>query len=141
MNFGVRTLAAGLLILLVASVVGCARRDGGDETFPVFRERFIRDEAFRVSRISLPLLVLVGSPSESRAAQTWSLEQVKERFTVPLPKDQLQTKGLVESTLTSTPTEVELLQSKPQSDSYLLKYRFELKGGQWFLTYFEASSY
>jgi hypothetical protein len=136
MKFEVRPLAAGLLILLVVSMVGCARGDGGDEAFPVFLERFIRDEAFRVSRTSLPLLVLVG-----RAAQSWSLEQVKERFTVPLPKDQLQTKGLVESTPTSTPTEVELLQSKPQSNSYLLKYRFELKGGQWFLTYFEDSSH
>lgn len=115
-----------LLCLSILSVPGCAKSSGADESFTVFLDRFIREESFRVSRTSLPLLVLVGSPSGARAAETWSMEQFKEKFTVPVPKDRLPS--------TSTPTEVEILQSKR-------KYRFELKGGRWFLTYFEDSSH
>jgi hypothetical protein len=136
-----KSRAALLFCLSVLSLAGCAKPSGADESFPVFLDRFIREASFRTSRTSLPLLVLVGSPSEDRSAQTWTAEQFKEKFTVPVMKDQLQSKGLVESTLTSTPTEVELLQSIPQSDSYHLKYRFELRSGRWFLTYFEDSSH
>ena len=128
-----KSRAALLFCLSALSLAGCAKSSGADESFAVFVDRFIREESFRASRISLPLVVLVGSPSEDRSAQTWTLVQFKDKFTVPIRKDQLQSKGLVESTLTSTPTEVELLQSN-------LKYRFELRSGQWFLTYFEHSS-
>lgn len=129
------------LCLSVLPAAGCARSRGADESFPVFLDRFIREEGFRASRTTLPLLVLVGSPSEDRSAQTWTAEQFKEKFTVPVLKGQLQSKGLVESTLTSTPVEVELLQSIPRSNGYKVKYRFELENGRWFLTYFEDSSY
>ena len=117
---------AGLFLCLsVLWMAGCAKPNGADESFPVFLDRFVREESFRAERTSLPLLVLVGSPSGSRAAQTWTMEQFREKFTVPLPKPK--------NTLTSTPTEVELLQSGR-------KYRFELRSGRWFLTYFEDSS-
>jgi len=121
-----KSRAALLLCLWVLSLLGCAKPSGADESFPVFLDRFIREESFRASRISLPLLVLAGSRSKGRAAQTWTLEQFKEKFTVPIRKDR-------QSTLTSTPTEVEILQSN-------LKYRFELRSGRWFLTYYEDSS-
>jgi hypothetical protein len=120
-----KSRAALLFCLSVLSLAGCAKPSGADESFPVFLDRFIREASFRTSRTSLPLLVLVGSPSGGRAAQTWTAEQFKAKFTVPAVKDK--------NTLTSTPTEVELLQSN-------LKYRFELKSGRWFLTYFEDSS-
>lgn len=129
-----KSRAALLFCLSALSLAGCAKSSGADESFPVFLGRFIQEAPFRTSRTSLPLLVLVGSPSEDRSAQTWTAEQFKEKFTPPVMKDRLHT-------LTSTPTEVELLQSIPRSDRYTLKYRFELKNGRWFLTYFEDSSH
>ena len=122
-----KSRAALLFCLSALSLAGCVKSSGADESFAVFLDRFIQEASFRTSRTSLPLLVLVGSPSEDRSAQTWTAEQFKEKFTPPVMKDRLHT-------LTSTPTEVDLLQAKR-------KYRFELKNGRWFLTYFEDSSH
>jgi len=102
-------------------------------SFAAFFARFASEEQFRSERIVFPLHARVGSPSEGQTNERWSKEQLGAKFNPPVPSQRLKTQGLVEKTTQVSSREVEVEQSIPNSDSYIVTYRFKLKNGCWFL--------
>jgi len=133
------TLSA-LLCILAAGAVRAEERVSA-EAFPGFLARFITDEAFRLSRIKLPLRGILGNPTDPRIKEKWAREQLADKLTVPVASDRLEAEGLEETMSNLSGGVLEVRQSQRESDSYILFYRFKLKGGQWFLVEFENGSY
>ena len=91
--------------------------------------------------MKLPLRVILGNPTDPRIREKWSLAQLDDKFTVPVAIDRLEVEGLEQRITTRSDSAVELTQSQPESDSYILIYRFKLKKGKWYLVEFENGSY
>jgi len=136
-----RTVVLALLLLILpVGFVGAGERESG-EVFPAFLGRFVQDEGFRESRIKFPLRAVLGNPTDPRIKEKWSREQLDDKFIVPVASDRLEAAGLEQQISHPSGSEVEVEQSQPESDSYILIYRFKLKKGQWFLVEFENGSY
>jgi len=110
-------------------------------SFMDFLSRFSRDQQFRNERIVFPLRVVVGSPSEGQIKQRWSENDIGSKFNPPIPSQQLREQGVTQYVSWQSSTEVEVKQSIPESDSYIVIYRFKLRSGCWFMVRYEDSSY
>src|SRR5262245_4575678 len=132
-----------LALLLAATVASplCAGERQSAEPFPTFLSRFASNQGFRETRIKYPLHAILGNPTDPRIREKWSRAQLKDKFTPPVASNRLELEGLEQKISFPSETEVEVTQSQPQSDSYILIYRFKLKDSQWFLVNFENSSY
>ena len=94
-----------------------------------------------MSRIKFPLHAILGDPSDPRIKETWSPSELDAKFTVPVANDRLEAEGLEQVISAPSESAVEVKQSQPASDSYILMYRFKQRQGQWFLVEFENGSY
>lgn len=134
----VRTLVLATVVALMSCAPFATAATARQEDFATFFERFGSDSAFRISRVSIPLTVMLDPTEVPRKEYAWSIEQVQKEMITPHPKSKLG--GLKEKVTRESEGVVKVTQMEPESDVYCYSYYFRQTKGQWFLYRYEDAS-
>ena len=133
----------GMIIILLAGLLLSANgaKLAPDSSFNSFLERFLSDKQFQMDRIKLPLIAQLGHQGAGKVrVERWSRKQLKKNLSLPLSKRELAKEGMKQSLRKLSDSRTEVFQYKPESDSYLVTYRFEKIRGNWYLTLYKDES-
>jgi hypothetical protein len=130
-------------VLFIAALLigaGPAYSSSTAEQFSPFLRRFVADQAFRESRIILPLEAHVGSRCEDDVKrESWDQPALQKSFTPPLSGSALRSEGLSRN-FEYRKAEVRMQQFREEADSYEILYVFQLREGRWYLVKYHDES-
>jgi hypothetical protein len=112
-----------------------------DRSFEDFLRRFVAEQPFRLDRTTYPLPVRIGNPRVVEVrSEKWTRKQVQGDLPSPLTPGQLKVRGSEQRLKRHSSTKVDVIQFRPEADSYILIYTFQRLKGRWYLTRFENTS-
>jgi hypothetical protein len=134
------SLVAAVGWLLGALAVG-QQAAPNDRSFEEFFQRFVAEQPFPLDRTTYPLPVRIGDPRVVEVrSETWTRKQVQSDLPSPLTLGQLKARGLEQRVKRHSSTKVDVMQFRPEADSYILIYTFQRLKGRWYLTRFQDAS-
>ena len=127
----------GLLLALVLTAASNPSIASSKEPFKEFLARFASEPEFRSQRIADPLSIRIGNEALSEVASEKLPAARAVALTAPLLSETvLVERGLRQRISRVSGSTMEVFQYRDEADSYLVTFRFELRGGKWFLTSF-----